>query len=119
MDPRISIAIRKIRESLGDRLSLSSIGNHVGLSPWHFSRLFKRETGVPFKRWLQEERLRRAATLLADPRFRVKEIAARAGYSTTSDLTRAFKKRFHVSPTGYRSVAPGGGQRMLTNSFWG
>ena len=104
MDPRIQCALDRVRSSSGKRIPLQSMAAEVGLSPAHFSRLFKQETGTTFKRWSREERLARAVTLLSDPRLRIKEIATNVGYSATADFTRAFKARYGVAPSLHRKL---------------
>lgn len=50
---RIAKAIEFLRESALDQPSLDEAARQVGLSPYHFQRLFKRYAGVSPKRFLQ------------------------------------------------------------------
>ncbi len=50
---RIANAISYLRGAALDQPSLDEAANHIGLSPYHFQRLFKRFAGVSPKRFLQ------------------------------------------------------------------
>jgi AraC-like DNA-binding protein len=72
------------------------------LSPSYLQRLFKHQTGVCMGGWLNEQRLQRAAHLLADSYMSVKEIAHTIGYEHASSFIRAFERRFTQAPARYR-----------------
>ena len=72
------------------------------LSNSHLQRLFKRATGMGFKRALTEKRLLRAASLLSETNLSVKEVAHAVGYEHTSSFTRAFERHFEEGPRRYR-----------------
>ena len=52
--------------------------------------------------WLNEQRLQRAAHLLASSYMSVKEIAHAVGYEHASSFIRAFERRFAQPPAHYR-----------------
>ena len=72
------------------------------LSNSHLQRLFKRATGMGFKRVLTEKRLLRAASMLSHTNLSVKEVAHAVGYEHTSSFTRAFERHFEEAPRHYR-----------------
>jgi AraC-like DNA-binding protein len=82
------------------------------VSPSHLQRLFKHQTGVSLGEWLIEQRLQRAAHLLAHSYMSVKEIAHTLGYEHASSFVRAFGRRFAQAPARYRKWCDG--QEMLT-----
>jgi len=68
---RVEVAIRYLEENYRDQPSLAALADHVGLSEFHFQRLFKRWAGISPKRFLQfltaehaKEGLRRSRTVL-------------------------------------------------------
>ncbi|SHJ72827.1 AraC family transcriptional regulator, regulatory protein of adaptative response / methylated-DNA-[protein]-cysteine methyltransferase [Malonomonas rubra DSM 5091] len=63
---KIAQAIEFLRESAIDQPSLDKAAQHVGLSPYHFQRLFKRFAGVSPKRFLQHLTSSYARELLRD-----------------------------------------------------
>ena len=90
---------------LGDpRLSPEAVARAGYVSVRQLHRLFARE-GTTFGRWVREQRLRRCAEDLADPRLRhlsIAEIAARWGFRSAAHFTRAFRARYGVSPADHR-----------------
>ncbi len=63
---KIATAIEFLRESSLDQPSLDAAAEKVGLSPYHFQRLFKRYAGVSPKRFLQYLTADHARLLLRD-----------------------------------------------------
>ncbi|MBU0755366.1 MAG: methylated-DNA--[protein]-cysteine S-methyltransferase [Planctomycetes bacterium] len=77
---RIEKAILFIDEHFKDQPSLSEVANHVGLSNYHFQRLFSRWAGISPKRFLQFLTAEYARELLAESRS-VLDTAYDAGLS--------------------------------------
>jgi AraC family transcriptional regulator len=74
----------------------------VHLSPYHFSRAFKQSFGMPPHRYLTNQRIERAKSLLAARKLSVTEIGLDVGFSETSSFTSAFRKVTGETPTDYR-----------------
>jgi AraC family transcriptional regulator len=91
-----------VEENLALQISLESLASLVRLSPFHFSRSFKRSFGVPPHRYHMNRRVERAKTLLAQPARSVTSIAVELGFSEPSALTAAFHKITGQTPTDYR-----------------
>jgi AraC family transcriptional regulator len=91
-----------IEEHLGDDLTLVSLATVAGVSASYFSHQFRNSLGVAPHQYLLQRRLERARTLLQDNRRSIAEIASATGFSDQSHLTRHFKRRFGVTPQGYR-----------------
>lgn len=76
-------AIRIIEEGYREPLLLAEVAEAVGLSRFHFSRLFHASTGLTFQEWLIRVRLEYACDLLADPEGPgVTRIAVEVGLGT-------------------------------------
>ena len=86
----------------GPALTIRDLATEINLSPSHLQRLFKHHTGVSMGEWLSEQRLQRAADLLAKSYLSVKEIAHTVGYEHPSSFIRAFERRFTQPPARYR-----------------
>ena len=69
------------------------------------TRAFRRQTGLSFLQWLNQERADKAAVLLRTTGLSVEQVAARSGFSSSHHLIRAFKKRFRQTPRAYRLQA--------------
>ncbi|MDT8419516.1 MAG: methylated-DNA--[protein]-cysteine S-methyltransferase [Desulfuromonadales bacterium] len=63
---RIARAIRFLEQHTLDQPSLDAVAEHIGLSPFHFQRLFRRWAGVSPKRFLQFLTAEHAKRLLSD-----------------------------------------------------
>jgi AraC-like DNA-binding protein len=78
------------------------------LSQSHLQHLFKRHTGIRLGHLLNQQRLERAADLLAHSEMSIKEVACAVGYEHTSSFSRAFLRWFETVPSQYRRQnAPG------------
>jgi AraC-like DNA-binding protein len=91
------------------RLSARIIASRHGVSDRYVHRLFE-ETGQTFSQFVEEERLKRAFTLLNDPAVadgRIGDIAIHVGFAEHSTFNRAFRRRFGDTPTGIRRIRGG------------
>jgi AraC-like DNA-binding protein len=101
---RENAAIRRAREFLdgdgGERVSLRALAALAGMSPFHFHRLFRRQTGLPPHEYLIRRRLLRARALLrrGEP---ASGVAAETGFADQSHLTRHFKRLLGLAPAAY------------------
>jgi AraC family transcriptional regulator len=71
--------------------SLGSVSQVVGLSAFHFARLFKASTGDSPFQFVTRTRMKRAKELLRKTRLPIFEIAERVGCKKSSH----FSARFH------------------------
>jgi len=96
--------VRKILQMVesGTTFTIRDLALELNLTPSYLQRLFKHETGVCMGEWLSEQRLQRAAHLLANSYMSVKEIAHTVGYEHSSSFIRAFERRFAQAPARYR-----------------
>lgn len=96
--------VRKILRMVesGTTFTIRDLALEFNLSPSYLQRLFKHQTGVCMGEWLNEQRLQRAAQLLANSYMSVKEIAHTIGYEHASSFIRAFERRFTQAPARYR-----------------
>jgi AraC-like DNA-binding protein len=88
-------------------VDLERAAREVGLSPFHFLRLFSKVLGVTPHQYLVRSRLRRAARLLCDEERSVTEIALDVGFGDLSNFVRTFHRAAGVSPLRFRRAAKG------------
>ncbi len=101
---RINKALDYIDKNLEKEISLNDLASVAGFSKFHFSRIFLafiRET--PFQ-FVLRVRLEKAVTLLiSKPSMNISEIAWQCGFADIAVFSRNFRRRFGISPTGYRN----------------
>lgn len=83
-------------------IGLEDLARHLGLSPWHCSRVASRVLGRPFGEALTEERLQRATGLLRATDQSVGAVAHLVGFASQHHFNRAFKARFGIPPGRWR-----------------
>ncbi|ULR54782.1 GlxA family transcriptional regulator [Streptomyces deccanensis] len=93
---------RWITEHPGDDLSVEHLAARARLSPRHFARAFRTETGMTPGRYVDRVRLEHARRLLEDTSDGVEEISRTCGYGTAEAMRRAFVKALATSPAEYR-----------------
>jgi AraC family transcriptional regulator len=84
-------------------VSLREMAQAAGMSVFHFARGFKEAMRSPPHRYLVEQRLLRARTLLHDPERPIGEIARAVGY-THSHFTALFTRHMGMAPSEFREV---------------
>jgi AraC family transcriptional regulator len=89
------------------QVDLQSAAQAVGLSPFHFLRLFAKVLGVTPHQYLVRCRLRRAARLLAEDAGTVTDVAFDVGFGDLSNFVRTFHRAAGVSPQRFRRAARG------------
>ena len=100
--PEILQAIQYINRHYTESLSLDFIADYVHLSKYYFCRQFSQTTGATFLDYLNNIRLSKAHQLLLNSDFSIAEIAAQTGYSSSVQLSRAFRAVYKVTPAKFR-----------------
>jgi transcriptional regulator GlxA family with amidase domain len=93
---------RWISEHPADDLTVESLAARARLSPRHFARAFRAETGTTPGRYVDHVRLEHARRLLEDTGDGVEEISRASGYGTPEAMRRAFVKALGAGPAEYR-----------------
>jgi len=91
-------------------LNMSSLAEHLGVSPANLTLEFKRGTGMNPSDYLAGLRLERAKKLLAETDMLVKEISQAVGYEDDHMFMRRFKKYTGKTPGQYREENARGGK---------
>jgi AraC family transcriptional regulator len=89
-------------EHLADEFSLARLARQVGMSEFHFNRLFKRATGVPPSQYQIRLRIDAARRLLRETKLSVIRVGNEIGYSNPSHFARIFRTETGLTPSEYR-----------------
>ncbi|WP_416977282.1 GlxA family transcriptional regulator [Streptomyces sp. T028] len=91
-----------ITEHPGADLSVEALAARARLSPRHFARAFRADTGTTPGRYVDRVRLEHARRLLEDTADGVEEISRASGYGTPEGMRRAFVRALGTAPAEYR-----------------
>lgn len=103
--PRVNRALDYIDSHLSDALSLELIAQHAPFSAGHFHRVFKSWMGETLYDYIQRRRLESSAAQLRYNHWdSVTMIARTSGFSSPETFSRAFKRRFGMTPREWRNL---------------
>jgi AraC family transcriptional regulator len=101
--------LRKITElmaaHLEEEFSLIRLAREADMSEFHFSRLFKRTTGLTPSQYFIHLRMEKARRLLRETSKSVIEIGLDVGYSSPSHFAQIFRREVGIPPSEYRRPA--------------
>ncbi len=106
---RLSVAIIKachIIESREEHVTLKHLAHEVGLSPFHFQRLFKRYVGITPKQYAMEMRSKQVRSKL-QKKASVTEAIYEAGFASSSRFYENAEAVLGMKPSEYRQGAAG------------
>jgi AraC-like DNA-binding protein len=83
-------------------LSIRRVAREIGMSPYHFIRLFKAVFGETPKQCQLRARLEKAKYLLMVTDASVTEVCWETGFSSLGTFTYVFTRRVGMAPTLYR-----------------
>lgn len=90
-----------VEDNLHRQISLGELAALVGISRFHFTRLFKRSTGVTASVFVERCRIARARALLEAGGVALAEIALITGFADQSHFTRRFHRLTGCTPGTY------------------
>ncbi len=92
-----------IRENYFKPISLAKIARVAKMSPFAFSRYFKKNCGAGFVEYLNRVRTNKACYLLRETEYHIQDIASECGFASTSNFNKQFRKTEGISPRVYRA----------------
>ena len=90
---------------LEQEFSLIRLAREADMSEFHFSRLFKRSTGLTPSQYFIHLRMEKARRLLRETSKSVIEIGLEVGYTSPSHFARIFRREVGIPPSEYRRPA--------------
>lgn len=93
-----------IDNNFSSDIKLDDAARCVHMSPSYLSRIFSREVGMPFKKYLIKARLNNARKLLLSTTKSISQIAFEVGYQDASYFCKIFRQDEGISPNEYREV---------------
>ena len=100
----INRAVEFLRELYNKDYSLEELARVANLSPYHFIRVFKAQTGKTPYEYLLDVKIEKAREMLRQKRFTITEVCLMCGFNNLSHFTAVFKRKVGVSPSSYRKI---------------
>lgn len=97
-------AITYIKNNYDRKISLHDLANHVCMSVYYFSRVFKKSTGYSPYEYITMIRLNRAKNLLKTTKLSIKEIAFKIGFNSEANFITCFKQHHKFTPNEFRKM---------------
>lgn len=97
----------RIEDCLAFPVAVMDLAIEAKLSPFHFSRAFKRTTGQSPHRYLTERRIERAKSLLQFGDLPISRIALESGFTSQQHFTGMFRRFTGAPPAAYRQLLRG------------
>jgi AraC family transcriptional regulator len=85
-----------------EEIGLDDLAAEACLSPFHFSRLFQKATGLSHHRYVAERRVQEAKSKLAEGRLSLVEIALETGFGSQGNFNRIFRRHTGQTPGAFR-----------------
>ncbi|MGX7092792.1 helix-turn-helix domain-containing protein [Hutsoniella sourekii] len=93
---------RYIRNNYGERITLDSLSEIIGINKYYMIRLFKQKTGLSPIDYLIHIRLAKAEQLLVQSETTISQIADIVGFHSPSHFSKTFKESNQMTPSDYR-----------------
>ena len=91
-----------IERNLKRGISLEDVANHVNISTYYLSKIFKKEMGVNFITYVTDRKMDLAKEMLVNTDIPVLNIALDLAYNEANYFSKAFKKKTGLTPSEYR-----------------
>lgn len=101
---KMHLVLEYLRDNYARETTVREAAAMCGFSESHFMRLFRELTGTSYAQYVKHQRLSQAAEQLRTTPRRVSEIAENVGFHNLSYFTRAFEKKYHMTPSAYREA---------------
>lgn len=101
--PAVSEAIEIMRSNLRNpELNFESLAQKSKVGIEALRKRFKHETGMPLHQYFLQLKINAAKSMLANPTYRVSDLADFLGFDDQYYFSRLFKKKTGTSPLNYR-----------------
>ncbi len=101
---RINKVLVYINNHLDEKPELGKLADMSNFSVYHFHRIFSAYLNEPLASFVNRLRIEKAARLLEYCSEPISDIAYQLGFEVPSSFTKAFKKRFGLTPAEFRKT---------------
>lgn len=97
----ITRLIAFIEDNIDRTIALAELAALVNVDRFHFTRLFKRATGVTASSFVEQRRIQRAQSLILETDIPLSQIALMVGFADQSHFTRRFHRHVGSTPGAF------------------
>lgn len=101
-DDGMKVVVDYIERNIKKGISLEDVANHVNISTYYLSKIFKKEMGVNFITYITDRKMQLAKEMLVTTDIPVLNIALDLAYNEANYFSKAFKKKTGYTPSEYR-----------------
>ena len=83
-------------------ITVSDVVDYIGFTRSYFTTIFHKYTGLSPREYILQCRFRNGCRLLTETDLTVQQIAEQVGYEDYMAFSKAFRKKYGMSPTAYR-----------------
>lgn len=102
---KVESARIELLQSPEQKWTLSDLSKKVDCSPFHLTRMFRQELGIPLHQYQLRMRIAKSLDALLDTNDDITSIALDSGFSSHSHFTSAFQLTVGISPSEFRRSA--------------
>ena len=95
---KLEALVRRIQFNPADDYKTPELAKNLSMSESKFTRLFRSLYGTSLHRFVQDQRLEKAAALISGKEMTVSEAALQSGYTNMSWFSKEFQKKFGQTP---------------------
>jgi AraC family transcriptional regulator len=106
----VNRAVEHLHANLNQKVTVENLAEVAHLSPSHFARVFRKETGKAPMEYVHGLRIERAKKLLLAGDKTITEIALECGFGSSSYLSTCFQKECRMTPREYQRGMAGAGE---------
>lgn len=99
---RLMLVKQLIELDLGRKISIPMLAQACELTRSHFSRSFKRSTGMSPQDWIRHQRILQAKELIQNSQLTLTQISAECGFCDQAHFSHMFTKTAGTNPTQWR-----------------
>ena len=104
VDLNVQKALKFMRSNYRNNITVQDVSEYVGIDRSHFSRIFRRDVGIPPRDFLNELRIEQAKKLLLYTDLRVEDICQEVGIGSSSSFFWLFKNYTGMTPKEFRTT---------------
>jgi AraC family transcriptional regulator len=99
---RLQKCLDYIEAHLEEDIPLQEMAELVGMSQYHFARMFKQSVSIAPHQYIIQQRIERAKKLLLNRNMTILEVSKNCGFNNPSHFNRHFVKIVNMTPSAYR-----------------